>query len=447
MREKLTKRTVDAAKPGARDTFLWDTELKGFGLKITPAGKKVNMLHYRMGGRGAPTTRYPIGEHGVWTPDAARDRADKLLKLVDVGTDPAALDRETREADFRKQQEDAQRKERTFGAVVEDYLARRVRGKLVRDKQTESVLRRRFVTAWADRDIADITRPDVTNILEAMVDAGHAGAARKSLAEVRPVFAFAIHRGLITSNPASKQELDEDYKPRDRVLEDGELTEVWRAADAQGYPFGTMVKLLILTGQRLREVAEAQWAEFNLDEGTWTIPGPRTKNGKAHIVHLSTEAREVVDALPRKSIKGENLSADASATEEASPYLFTTTGKTPISGFSRAKINVEKAIAEDRKKAAKDAGRPAEAVSCMPAWALHDLRRTLATGCARLGIAPHVVEKVLNHNPRALKGVAGIYNRFEYLPERKAAIEAWGRHVTRVTSVQPAADNVVPLRA
>jgi hypothetical protein len=160
-----------------------------------------------------------------------------------------------------------------------------------------------------------------------------------------------------------------------------------------------------------------RWSEIDPEAEIWTLPGARTKNGKPHIVHLSVLALEIIGAVPH--IEGQDL-------------LFSRTGATPASGFSRAKRRLDALLSADG-----DGTRIAP-------WTLHDLRRSATTGMARLGIAPHVVDRVLNHQAGTIRGVAAVYNRFEYLAERQAALEAWGRFVQNLA--QPSRANVVSLR-
>ena len=183
-------------------------------------------------------------------------------------------------------------------------------------------------------------------------------------------------------------------------MSEDELAKVWQAATETPYPFGPMFRLLILTGQRRSEVTRAEWAEFNLLDKTWTIPASRAKNGQKHVVHLSDEALALLTGLPRL---------------ENSPYLFTTTGTTPVSGFSKAKEALDNACG-------------------VTDWRLHDLRRSFATiTTGKLGIAPHVIDKVLNHVNGAVKGVAAVYQRAQYMDERQAAMEKWGEYLTSLT--------------
>lgn len=416
MPTKITKRTVDAAEPGERDYVLWDADLKGFGLKVTPKGGKIYIVQTRLGGRGSPTRRFTIGRHGSpWTPDKARTEAEGILRQTGVGTDPAKLKREAQEAERQALIQDERRQERAFSTFAQRYIERRLEGK-DSAKLKESIIRRRFMARWQDRDIAVIGREDVAAVLDAIVDEGYPQAANNALRTIRPLFAYAVERGLIANNPASGLRTDVAEVSRDRVLTDDELREIWEVAGELAYPFGAMVKLLMLTGQRRNEVAGMRWAELDLEAGLWTIPSARTKNEKAHIVHLSPMAVDLLRNLP-------GLSKE---------YVFSMNGETPVSGFSKAKERLDGELLKARRKAALEAGEDPDAVKAMPGWNLHDLRRTMSTGMAQLGIAPHVAEKCINHVPKALSGVAAVYNRFEYMPERKAAFLAWGERIAEI---------------
>jgi len=218
---------------------------------------------------------------------------------------------------------------------------------------------------------------------------------------------------------------------RDRVLTDVELGEVWRAAGALGAPFAPCLRILILTLQRRDEVAGMRWNELAPDLSTWTVPAERSKNGKAHIVHLAEPARAILRAVPRVGTAG---------------LVFTTTGRTPLSGFSGAKRRLDMAIAAERAAAAARTGDGSVPEPIVP-WRLHDLRRTGVTALARLGFPPHVCDRLLNHAEGAIRGVAAVYQRHEFLPEREAALNAWAAHVLVVGEGAPNARNVVALAA
>jgi integrase len=206
-------------------------------------------------------------------------------------------------------------------------------------------------------------------------------------------------------------------------LSTSEIRWFWRAADALGQPFGALFQLLLLTGMRLREAAHMTWAELDDDRTVVSLPGARTKNGRPHLVFLSPLARECLAGVRRIEGKPD--------------YVFTTTGITPVSGFSKAKRDLDEAMLEiaviENLKAA------------IEPWRLHDLRRTCATTMAEIGIAPHIVEACLNHISGHKGGVAGTYNRASYANAKRAAWERWAAHIETIVSGRPA--NIVPIRA
>jgi integrase len=201
--------------------------------------------------------------------------------------------------------------------------------------------------------------------------------------------------------------------PGTGYLSDGELKAVWEAAQRLEQPYAAFVKLLILTGARRGEIAEMRWQEIDLAGKLWTLPGTRTKNGVEHVVPLSDSAVAILTGLPR--IAG------------SAPVL-TLNGRNSITGFHLLKQRL-------------DAAMPADT----PPWTIHDLRRTFASGCARLGIAVHVVEAALNHRSGTIKGVAAVYNRYSYDAEKRTALETWSRYVEALVSGETAG-NVIPLR-
>ena len=189
-----------------------------------------------------------------------------------------------------------------------------------------------------------------------------------------------------------------------------------------------MYKLLLLTGQRRDEVGGVEWSEIDLKRRLWTVPRNKAKNDRAHEVHLSSLAVEILDELPKIG----------------SRYALTTNGWRPISGFSKSKQRLDQHMLDLLRTELAGTGKDPDQGSIND-WILHDLRRTAATGMARLNIAPHVVDKILNHMTGSIRGVAAVYNRHAYFDERGAALETWSRHVESI--VRPVASNVVPLTA
>jgi integrase len=230
---------------------------------------------------------------------------------------------------------------------------------------------------------------------------------------LRRMCSWAIERGLIETSPCSGIRAPAAETSRDRVLSDDELKAVWRAADALGAPYNAFVKLLILTGARRSEVAGMMWREIDFDAKLWTLPAARAKNATEYQIPLSDSAVQTLQALPRI--------AD-------SDLVFTLSGRVPIRGFHNVKTRLDGLMPADT-----------------PTWTLHDIRRTFASGCARLGIAVHVVEAALNHKSGSIKGIAAVYNRYSYDTEKRAAMTAWARHVQVIVSGEAAA-NIILLR-
>jgi integrase len=256
------------------------------------------------------------------------------------------------------------------------------------------------------------------------------GMRRAVFAYASVLFGWATTRGDIPANPLSNMAKPEAPKARERVLSDDELAALWKSTGELGQPFGLFFRLLMLTGQRRSEVAAISWAELNRSSATWIIPADRAKNGVAHIVPLS---HEVVAELDRLAKIGKTDAAGSVIKKWPTVgFALTTTGRTPISGITKAKNALDRQVKDDR------GGRALEP------WRIHDLRRTAATGFQRLGIRFEVTEAVLNHISGAKGGIAGIYQRHDWKEEKRSALDAWARHVIAIT--EPADDrNVVPL--
>jgi integrase len=204
----------------------------------------------------------------------------------------------------------------------------------------------------------------------------------------------------------------------------------WRAFEAVGWPFGAIGKLLLLTGARRDELASGRWNEIDLQAKTWTVAKERSKNGVAHEILLSGAAVDIIKGLPRVGDKKHG-------------YVFTTTGETPVSGFSKAKGAIHSAVFEALKVEAYERGESPERVAAPAHWTFHDLRRTAATRLQKLGVKLEVTEAVLNHVSGSRAGIVGVYQRYDYTPEKRAALDAWSRHLNAI--VRTTAANVVEL--
>lgn len=368
-------------------------------------------MYYRFRGR---LRRFTIGNYPAIKPAKAQLEASAALELVRQGIDPSEEKRSRR----LTVQPDAD----TFALLVQDYLDRARRNIA---PSTYSEMKRAFerdaVPLWRNRPIASITRGDVIRVVDAIGTRGAEVQANRMLGMLRVLFNWAVERGRLLKSPVAGMKPPTKERARDRALTDDEVRWFWTACELLEWPFGPISKLLLLTAQRRDEVAGMEWSELDFQRQTWTMPREKAKNDRAHEVQLSDTAIEVLNAVPHV---GAGL-------------VFTTTGTTAVSGFSRAKRRLDAAMLASKRE---ELGATCEAI---PHWILHDLRRTAATGMARLNFPPHVVDKVLNHVSGTIRGVAAVYNRFEYLEQRRAALDAWGRHVTNVVS--PAQPAVIPI--
>jgi integrase len=389
-RIRLTKSAIDALPTPKSDIVYWDAGCPGFGIKVTPKGRKVFIVLYRIGGTGSKLRKYTIGPYGRVTLHQARVAAQKVFAAKLEGRDPAAEKRAARR--------------RIVADLVEDLLEAFIAQRLSQNRsggEIARLLRREIGKTWAGRSIHEISKRDVVEVVTAIEQRGAPVAANKALKAIKTFLRWCVGRAVLDQTPAEGVPLPFKEVARDRVLDDDELTRVILAARQIGGPYGGIVEFLALTGQRREEVARLQWEELDLARRVWTIPKSRTKNAKAHVVHLSGEA---LAAVKRADQRG--------------PLVFSLLGTKPFQEFSRAK-------------------RVLDQLSGVTGWRVHDLRRTCVSGMARLGVAPHVADKILNHQTGTISGVAAVYQRHEFLAERRAALDLWGAHVSQLLKEIP----------
>jgi integrase len=299
--------------------------------------------------------------------------------------------------------------------------------------------------AFADRldDAAeDLDRTAVVRALDALTrrhkrenGTKHRGMAMtgRTAAYGRAAYAWAVKRGAVAVNPFAALPMGKSVTNRERVLSDQELAEIWRAASDVAAPYGSIVRLLILTGQRRGEVAGMSWNEIADDLTAWTMPGDRTKNGAVHVVPLSSTASKIIKATLPADAKGAKRTL---AELRAAGALILPGEKGAYAGWSKAKRALDDATAK------KSGAKPA----AIEPWSIHDLRRTVATGLQRLGVRLEVTEAVLNHVSGSRGGIAGVYQRHDWAAEKRAALDAWAAHVAAIIEGHVGADNVVALR-
>jgi integrase len=430
-RKRLTAKTVENLKLPAPDPtgkkngrrFVMDNEVRGLGVKITEAGSKSFVMITRFPGYKHPAPRQ-LGSCDAMTLEEAREKGREWLKLIARGIDPAEHQRELQLAAARG-------RENSFASVFEDFAKEKLAGER-QGKDVARDMRKEFVAVWAKRPVADITTADVLAIIRTIKQRAPS-QARNLFAYVRRFFDWAIeqHAYGIKTNPCAglkPARLIGEKKSRDRVLTDEELFSFWRASAHTGYPFGQLYRVLLLTGLRLNEVADASWAEIDIRGGVWVIPSSRMKSGTDHVVPLTPEISAILNSLPR--FKSGN-------------YLFSTTfGKSPVWVSDKAKRRLDAKMLLTLRALARRRGEDPSKVELLP-WRNHDLRRSLRTGLSKLRIDFDIREAVLGH---ARQGVIGVYDRHDFQAEKADALQRWAAYVQNLASPAIEARNVIKLR-
>jgi integrase len=430
MKSKITLRTVANAQKTALakgPLYLWDTQLKGFGAYITVKGNVSWLIQKWLGGRGGKAARYVIGtSRNGMTLDEARKQAAIDLGDVAKGINVVARKRERRQA--------LNKEVNTPGllAAFEKYLKKKSTGNRYWIELEKSV--RRAIAELGERSLLiAITKADIRKVID---NREGLSAQRNLFAAFRPFFAWCVDQDLIAVSPTASLASPKPVASRDRELKASEILVYWKASLAIPYPFGHYFRLLLLLAQRREEVAGIRIDEIDLDSLLWTIPGERTKNGKAHIVHLSDLALYVIkDALRCQQELAEK-------TKELHPesncyFILTTNNRTPISGYSKAK----KKLDEKMRKVIKEGDPKGQ----LKPFRIHDLRRTFASRLASLGIPTDVADRVLNHiSGSSMSGVKGVYQRYEFLPERQKAMAIWDEFVRNLTMTDKSVRKAAP---
>jgi integrase len=372
-----------------------DAQTDGLVLRITPQGQKSWSVLFRVAGAGeaglrGPLRRVTIGAYPLVSLADARDKAMAVLDAADRGEDPDSSRDIALKTQRVKQEAEKARDERLVRSVIDHFINVYAKVNTVKWKDTQFLLETYVVPHWGERSIDGITRADAHNLLDQFVADDRASIAREVRKHLTRVFNWAVDRDIIRANPLAGMERPEiAYKPRERTLTMAELAAIWQAAPLMGYPFGPIFRLLILSGQRKTEISEARWSWVRTDITALEIPSDFYKTKRPQVVPFTAAMQTIIDALPHFTIDD---------------YLFTTSaGHKPVSGFSKAKQRMDK-------------------LSGVTDWTIHDIRRTVATEMARLGIAQEHIERVLGH---VIPGVAGTYNRYSYMDEKRAALEKW----------------------
>lgn len=396
---KLTDAAIEKIVPPLTGrTEYFDAVVPGLHLRVTDRGVMTFALMTRLDGR---QMRLTLGRCGVITLSEARARARIALNQIESGIDP---------------REERRRAAREAPITLADAAARFIEGHAKRNthpttaRETERMLRLNVLPHLGTRPLAGISRAEILERLDAMIADDKPVAANRCLAVLQTLFRWCVERQLLAVSPAAGIRKPTVERSRERVLTDDETGKLWRAWTAMGHPYGTLGKLLLLTGQRRSEVAGMRWADIDEEKAVWTLPAHGTKARRSHEVPLSSLVIALLRHAPRL---GAYVLADWGGPER------------PPTAFSQAKVDMD-------------------ALSGVTGWTLHDLRRTAGTGMAKLGVPVFVIGRVLNH---AESGVTRIYARASYLEEKRQALEAWAQKVAAIVGEErPASDGAADAR-
>ena len=400
----LTDKEIKALV-GNGDTQQVKTDGLGLSVRVSPKGKINFQYRYRFRGIAY---RLPLGTYPLTSLADARNRLNAARKLLDQGQDPAEVKRQAeREAQAAWTVED----------LAKDFLARKVRREHKQPEYAEYLLNRNVVPVLGRRKVKDVSTREIMTALEKIADRGARVLANRTASLTKQMFAYAVQKGLRSDNPClviTKASVGGRERPRTRYLSYAEVWRLWKGLEASSIalPMKLAAKILLVTGQRRGELMLGQWTDIDFERGAWFVPAERSKNGRAHTVPLSTLATELFLALKR-------LSGDCK-------YLFPSPVIEPEQPQDIRVLN----------RALRQVTTRLELKQCSP----HVLRHTFTTLASGLGIAPHVIEKVLNHS---LGGVLAVYNHHEFMAERKAALQAWAERLMALI----AADSLPEVKA
>ena len=401
-RLRLTTAAVDRIKPPKQGRAEYrDDVLPGLSFRVSSQGSKAWSLHYRVAGEGGQTPngrllkgrlrRMTLGTHPIMDLKRAREAARGALTLAEEGRDPV----EARAADIAERH---QARANTISKLANDFIRLYAKPNTRNWRKVQRTLELHVLPRWGHRPVESITRRDVIGLLDEIVAEGKPQAASEVLKRVRRMYSWAINRDIVEFSPCDHVKAPVKSVARDRTLTSAEVVAIWRAAEALGPAYAAFFRLLILTGSRRTEIAAMRWSwlDFDGDEPLLEIPTAHFKSNRPHVIPLSGMAVGIIEALPRP---------------HGGDYVLglATNGRRPFSNFSQGK-------------------RKLDEHSGVSGWVVHDIRRTVASEMARLGVDQLVIDRVLGH---AMPGVRGVYQRYSYLPEKRRALETWADHIAQ----------------
>jgi integrase len=426
----LTDLAVAEFRKRAWRRLIRDKKTESLYLCVYPTGRKCWMMRFRVAGRTGKIVLGPVGDKSTAAPEIgkplsladARTLAAEQLRQRGLGNDPIADHREKKR---KAAAAIVEGEENNFAAAARDFVEKFSKKKVRRWREQARLLglvptadgrlekmKNGLAERWANKPLAEIGGHHIYTVVEETRERGAPGLARAGdgpsdgmarnmLNALSRMFRWCVEKRKIEKNPCAGVHRPAPPKARERVLTNGEIVSLWRATETVGEPFGSGLRLLLLTGCRLREIGELAWSEIGADGMSISLSGNRTKNHKPHTIPLSSLAREILARVPRI----ENCN-----------FVFSVSGRSPVSGWSTAKARLDRLMPGS------------------PPWRIHDLRRTFVTGLAELGERPDIIELCVNHISGHKAGIAGIYNRSVQIEARRAAMERWSAHIQGLVS-------------
>jgi integrase len=454
MARRLTEKAVERLGIKRHAYWIWDTQAVGLGIKVTPVGAKIWVAQLRYPGAQTQSRR-TLGKYPGLGLAAARTKAQQWYAWVKQGIDPAHAEEAERERQEAARRAEVLKRENTFAAVAERFIADRAHNRRAAVDARE--IRRLLISEWASKPIHKIEPRDVRVLIDA-IKLRAPYDARNAWTHAVGIFKLAVHHELIAVSPCASLDRRMLFKnvkiePRQRTLNDNELAAFWVASGSGrlGYPYGPYYRLLLLTGVRVNEMAGARWTEFQpemrrlLREATkvgkpidwsavdsavkiWTVPAARFKSGSDHIVPLSDDACAILESLPRFA---------------GCDFLFTVNSNQPANALTEAKARLDQYMSEALREAARQRGDDPDEAK-LPRWVTHDLRRVVRTGLSALDVPDHVSEMCLGHGR---KGLQRVYDQHRYLDQQREAFERWAAKVRTIVAPTPSSppENVVTL--
>ncbi|WP_426958318.1 tyrosine-type recombinase/integrase [Muricoccus radiodurans] len=429
---RLDDRTVAAltCPPGRKDMLVFDAEQAGFGVRVEAKGRRTFLFQYNLAGA---KRRLPLGVFGEVTAAQARKLAQKYRGTVVAGGDPWG------EQKAKQVEAVTAEKRAALQAAANAFTVRR----LIEDWDRLHLAHKRFsyrrdalsrmnqhLAPILDTPTAMVTKAQAVACVDRAAENGGETTARRVQSYARAMFGWARGRGMLDANPFEGVPAPGKEIPRERVLTPEEVGLIWRAAGKLPHPYGPFVRFLLLTLQRREEVAGITDAEISADGTTWVLPGARAKNGKPHTIHLAPASRQILGELQR---------SDTPRLVFGVPSLSEAGALNSLTTFAWIRRQLDLLIEAERRETTDGKAPP------LPHWTFHDFRRSGVTWLSDAGFPPHVADRILNHVQGTIRGVAAIYQRAEFLPERRAALEAWAAHVVACGEGQTVDPKVVPI--